>query len=677
MSESQSRFATLRSTCESMRKYFPDIVLILVLAGIITVHFTVGFSRLYYIARDRFVSSPEAGQVDEPAAEAGAKGTTCFEGMVYDRERVEESLECWTPFVDPADGITASDRPWGHRLSLVLFAVLAPLFLGAAVILNRRGIVSWYRERRVSWFDRGLERREVYAFAAVMAVALFARVFKLGTWVVEESEWGAVERLPLMDLMFHGREVMHEPPLFTTLQHFVYMINDTSLAWTRSLTCLTGVLLVMAVWRSSRMIFGPRTALLASALVAVHPFMVSNSHVMRPYSLASFFMVMLLPHAWRLASGGRRRDVAALAVFGGLAIWTHYTTLVGLLVLFLWMAVAALRIPEGRVGRLKAIAVAAAVLAVFFLPFMPYFFSDFSGKQGSGIYPGFVEDMVAAISGLPLGAGWIAIAFPIVTGLRRARSGRFLMTLFGGMTCVMALTVWMIWWEPTHMALMAPLLMMMIAAAAVRLRPSASFAIVAPFVLSMAVMTGVLFSLPSTSSLVWDAARPMTWHGMSYELQAQKVVDVMREDRSATQCVDFYATPVDQVSSFMYYWGPVTPRQIGMEPIEPNNFKTFKMDVDLGERNVTMRLHPIERLWSWEKGQWLDLEKALRERGCLWYHKSYQNCGTGAGRFFSSNDCAWLADNCEAVVSMPDGEMYLCRRERPVGPVSSAIQWSD
>ena len=35
--------------------------------------------------------------------------------------------------------------------------------------------------------------------------------------------------LPLLDLVFHGREIRHEPPLFSFLQHFVYMVND--LTW--------------------------------------------------------------------------------------------------------------------------------------------------------------------------------------------------------------------------------------------------------------------------------------------------------------------------------------------------------------------------------------------------------------------------------------------------------------
>jgi len=410
------------------------------------------------------------------------------------------------------------------------------------------------------------------------------------------------------------------------------------------------------------------TVLLASALAAVHPFMVSNSHVMRPYSLVSFFLVMALPHAFRLASGGRRRDIAAFSIFGGLAIWTHYTALISLFVLFVYMASGLVRDRSDRGGRLLRLAVAGVVLLVFFLPFVPYFFSDFSDKQGAWVSPEFVDDMLSALTGLPFGLGWIVLAFPLVTGLRRAKSGRFLMIFGGGIVILTLSTIWMVWWEPTHLAILAPVLTMVVAASAVRVRARLAPAMLAPYFVGMAVMTAVLFSLPSSDPTVWEAVRPMTWHGMSYQRQAAKVLDLMGSDPATFTCRDVYVTPVDQISGFMYYWGPVTPQQIGMKPIEPNNFKTFTMTANVAGRRVSMNLNPVERLWSWEKGQWMDLEMALRDKGCLWYQKSYQNCRLKTGRFYSSNDCRWLAANCRAVDSMPDGELYYCTRDIGISP---------
>ena len=648
-----------------MKKYLIDVLLCLLLAGVIATQYTIGFSRLYLLSRDHL--SRYLGPDDDQGAAPTADGDTspACENVTYDRAAVDEALKCYKPFEDPRGDVSATDRPAGHSFFLILFAVFLPLAAFVAVFRNRRDVAAWFVERRKGpLLTPPPGRTELILAFSVFAVAVFTRVFQLGSWVVEEAEWGAVERLPLTDLMFHGREVTHEPPLFTTLQHFVYAINDSNLAWTRSLTCLTGILLVIAVWRSSRLIFGPRTALLASSLAAVHPFLVANSHVMRPYSLASFFLVMLLPHAFRMASGGRKRDWVAFAIFGGLAVWTHYTALIVLLVLFVYMAVSIVKSPDGRLARLGRMIAVGLTLVLFFLPFIPYFLSDFADKQGSGVSPELVDDLLAAVTGLPLGAGWVVLAFPVLTGLRRARSGRFLMFLFAGIVAVVAATVWMIWWEPTHMVFLAPLLTMVMAASAVRLKARLAPLMIAPVFVAMAVMTAVLFCLPSKSPVVWEAARPMTWHGMSYRLYADRTLELMENNADMRSCVDIFVTPVDQVSGFMYYWGPVTPRQIGMKPIEPNNFKVFQVPVKIGTESLHMRLHPVERLWSWEKGQWMDLEMALREKGCLWYHKSYQNCASGTGRFFSSNDCAWLADNCRVEVSMPDGELYFCSRKK-------------
>lgn len=630
------------------------MVLCLVLCLVVAVHFTVGFSRLGFIVWERLGSSDDRSrpaQVIDPC-----------DGVEFSPANPDAALACLPAFVDPAGGLTAEDRPAGHVVFLVLFLVGMPLFGGLAAWRRRGEIAAFLGEPFVGMpGDRPSTRREVIILLAVLAVAIFVRVFKLGTWVVEESEWGAVERLPLLDLVFHGREIRHEPPLFVFLQHFVYMVNDHSLAWTRSLTCLTGIMLVAAVWRSSRMIFGPTTALIAAALVAVHPFLVSNSHVMRPYSLAAFFVMMALPHAFRIASGGRQRDVVAFAVFGGLAVWTHYTTLVALACMYVYIASGIRRSNARRlVGDLAASAVSHLL---FFLPFVPYFFSDFTDKQGGGFSPEFVSDSLAAISGLPFDFGWIPVALPLLAGLRRARSGRFLLFVSTGFVVVVVATLWMVWWEPTHMTVLAPLMTMMVAASAVRLKARLAPVIVSPWFVGMAVTTGMLFTLPSDSERVWEAARPMMWHGMSYRLKADTVRQRMSADPELHGCADLYVTPVDQISGFMYYWGPVTPQEIGMKPIEPNNFETFSMDLRIGSGSVRMRMTPIERMWSWEKGQWMDLEKALREKGCLWYSKSYQNCAAGTGRFFSRNDCDWLAANCTVEVSMPDGELYLCRRK--------------
>jgi len=636
-----------------IRQFIPDMVLCALLCLVITVHFTIGFSRLGYIVWERFESHRDDA--------ASVVTSDPCEGVRFSPADPDPALACLPPFVDPAGGLSAGDRPAGHLLFLVMFLVGMPLLIGLAVWRGRREIAAFFREPMLRMpGDRPATRREGILLAAILSMAVFFRVFMLGSWVVEESEWGAVERLPLLDLVFHGREIRHEPPLFSFLQHFVYMVNDHSLAWTRSLTCLTGIMLVVAVWRSSRMIFGPTTALLASALAAVHPFLVSNSHVMRPYSLAAFFVIMALPHAFRIGAGARRRDVVAFAVFGGLAIWTHYTTLVALACMYAYVAVGIRRLNAGR--RVRDLAGAAVFHALFFLPFVPYFFSDFTDKQGGGFSPEFVSDSLAAISGLPFDLGWIPVAFPLVAGLRRARSGRFLLFVSTGFVIVVVATLWMVWWEPTHMAVLAPLMTMMVAAAAVRLKPGLAPFIVSPWLAGMALTTGLLFTLPSHSQMAWEAARPMMWHGMSYRIKADRVRQMMAEDPDLSACVDLYVTPVDQVSGFMYYWGPVTPQEIGMKPIEPNNFETFTMDMKAGSRTVRMKMTPIERMWSWEKGQWMDLEKALREKGCLWYSKSYQNCSTGTGRFFSPNDCAWLSANCKAEVSMPDGELYLCRR---------------
>ena len=231
---------------------------------------------------------------------------------------------------------------------------------------------------------------------------------------------------------------------------------------------------------------------------------------------------MALPHAFRIAAGARRRDVVICSI-RGTGNLDAYTTLVALACMYAYVAVGIRRLNAGR--RVHDLAGAAVFHALFFLPFVPYFFSDFTDKQGGGFSPEFVSDSLTAISGLPFDLGWIPVAFPLVAGLRRA--GQAVCFSFLGFVIVVVATLWMVWWgRPTWPA--GTLMTMMVAAAAVRLKPRLGPFMVSPWFVGMALTTGLLFTLPSHSQM---GSGTMMWHGMSYRIKADRVRQMMAEDR--------------------------------------------------------------------------------------------------------------------------------------------------
>lgn len=651
-----------------MKTWILTIVAWAILTGAVTVDLTVGFDPLKYRARDlveRTFPSHDEGEEDG--------------GEDLHFGNPDDPWSTWEVYQDDSAWSRERDqRPAGHHASSLLFLIIAPLGVAITVFLNRRDIANWWRTRRDA--KSRMTRNEWLWFGAIMAVTALPRLFHLGTWPVEEAEWTAVEHLPLLDLIFHGKETLTDPPLFPVIQHFVYAVT-TNLAATRLPTAICSIALVFATFRAGRQIANPRVGTIAALIAALHPALIANAHVMRPYSLLAALLLLALPHVHRMAlDGGRKRDAVALTVFGSLAIWTHYASLLFLLVYFIYMAWCRRHDLSGF-GRLVLSGIG---LTVLFIPLIPFFFSEFSDKQGAGFANEFVETLLAAVTGLPLGFGWIAVAFVIFGRIARHAPGRLIATTLNGVLALLIATSQIVWWEPTHMLALVPLFALAMAIAidslAGQRHPFITGAIATPFVAPIAVVAGLLFTLPTTSFTVWRAVLPMTWHVQSLRAFASAVPSAIAMDPARFSCGQMAVTPVDNLSGFQYYWGPVSMEDLGHEPIVENNFVPITLPFDdpngplahvtpVGPRpEIAMTITPIERTWSWEKGQWMDLELMRQKYGCLWYVKTYQNCTQRTGRFYSQQDCDYLEEHCTAVTSMPDGELWFCDHGRNVGP---------
>lgn len=139
---------------------------------------------------------------------------------------------------------------------------------------------------------------------------------------------------------------------------------------------LLGVGCVWLTYVLGRNLFGEPTGLVAGALLAVNPLHVAWSQVVRTDIHASFFVLISMLFAVRIADSGRAPDYALAGLFVGVAIatkWPSATAFVGLI------AACALRISSERsvaASQLRLLALgAAAVIAGLFLA-SPYIFLD-------------------------------------------------------------------------------------------------------------------------------------------------------------------------------------------------------------------------------------------------------------------------------------------------------------
>lgn len=126
------------------------------------------------------------------------------------------------------------------------------------------------------------------------------------------------------------------PPLFSALLWTWRAAGGESVLWLKTLPVAIGVLTVLALYFAVRDWFGPRAALLAAALLAIHPTHVYFSQELRSYSLLILLVLLVTWNAWRWVKWDRRRDAVAYVASAALALLTHYLAGLVLLLLGLW-----------------------------------------------------------------------------------------------------------------------------------------------------------------------------------------------------------------------------------------------------------------------------------------------------------------------------------------------------
>ena len=188
----------------------------------------------------------------------------------------------------------------------------------------------------------------------VAAAALRFGTLDLQSFWVDE---GATVHLLRTDLggMLDGLTVTEKtPPLYYLLAWLWTRPFGTGEVGLRSLSALIGVLTIPAVYALARQLASERAALIASALAAVNPLLVWYSQEARAYAL----LVLLVTLATLYAARGRP---LLWALFGALALATHYVAAFALGPLAIWLLA---RHPDRRRAAVAVVVVTVAGLAL-------------------------------------------------------------------------------------------------------------------------------------------------------------------------------------------------------------------------------------------------------------------------------------------------------------------------
>ncbi len=219
---------------------------------------------------------------------------------------------------------------------------------------------------------------------AILGLAAALRLSGLevqSLWNDELSSWFRSHYDSLADVIQLGVEPDVHPPGFQVLLYFVERTLGTSEWALRLPSALFGILTVAVMYFLGRRLYSESEGLVAAALTAVLWCPLYYSQEARPYSLllllsasSTYFWIGMLAEA-RRGEAPVWQNLAPYVVCASLALYAHYFGL--LLVACQTLGSAAHVLWLG--GRWRRPAVAAVLIGVAYLPWMPQLWADLSG----------------------------------------------------------------------------------------------------------------------------------------------------------------------------------------------------------------------------------------------------------------------------------------------------------
>lgn len=265
--------------------------------------------------------------------------------------------------------------------------------------------------------------RPSFPLAAITALAALVRLYHLGAkglWADEiftavfadpANSWGEVARRAL------GTPIP-SPPLWFWITHAFLLLFGKGDAIVRLPSALAGILGVLAIYLVGRRLFDTPTGLIAALLLAVAPLHVYHSQEARFYAVVPLLSLVALYGLWEGLTQKQTHGWVLFTLVTLLGLYIHLTTFLVLAaeVTFAGLYLLAQSVgakhrfapfaPTGTtlrdVGQRAAPLVASlAVIALAYLPMVPYLIVGATGDRGLG--------NPNLLSGLPLSPARVAV----------------------------------------------------------------------------------------------------------------------------------------------------------------------------------------------------------------------------------------------------------------------------
>ena len=168
------------------------------------------------------------------------------------------------------------------------------------------------------------------------------------------------------------------PPTMALLFRAMTSLGLGSDWWLRSPSALAGTLAVPAVYLVARRLADRSTALVAAALLAVHPLAIWYSQEAGAYSIMMLAAILSTYYLLRLMQGGGLKSGAAYALCAGVGFGVHYYFVFVLMAHAPFVLADFVRRRESRRTWLATAGLCILALGLF----LPLFFDDVRGQKG-------------------------------------------------------------------------------------------------------------------------------------------------------------------------------------------------------------------------------------------------------------------------------------------------------
>ena len=176
-----------------------------------------------------------------------------------------------------------------------------------------------------------VSRLVLAALVLIVAAGALLRVHELGSesvWLDEAFSIKLSQHQPAGIIEETSKDV--HPPLYYFALHYWMLLFGDSEAGTRLLSALFGVLAVVATYKITAHLFGPATALVAAALLALSRFHLEFSQEARMYTLLGLLALLSMYFFVKLVEG---RGGAAFALYVAASTLMMYTQVYSVFIL--------------------------------------------------------------------------------------------------------------------------------------------------------------------------------------------------------------------------------------------------------------------------------------------------------------------------------------------------------